>query len=54
MLDKTHASAWPGPAGAVWSLNVCPFEGEWEHRVAGAGYDRHVMCWNLSSRIQRL
>jgi hypothetical protein len=36
----------------VWSLNVCPFEGDWEHRVAGAGYDRHVMCWNLSSRVQ--
>ena len=41
-----------GPAGAVWSLNVCPYEGEWEHRVAGAGYDRHVMCWNLASRVQ--
>ena len=26
-----------GPAGAVWALDVCPFEGEWEHRVAGAG-----------------
>ena len=41
-----------GPAGAVWSLNVCPFEGDWDHRVAGAGYDRHVMCWNLASRVQ--
>ena len=41
-----------GPAGAVWALDVCEFEGEWEHRVAGAGYDRHVMCWNLSSRVQ--
>ena len=33
-------------------MDVCEFEGEWEHRVAGAGYDRHVMCWNLSSRVQ--
>ena len=41
-----------GPAGAVWALDVCPFDGEWEHRVAGAGYDRHVMCWNLASRVQ--
>ena len=41
-----------GPAGAVWALDVCEFEGEWEHRVAGAGYDRHVMCWNLASRVQ--
>ena len=41
-----------GPAGAVWALDVCEFEGEWKDRVAGAGYDRHVMCWNLSSRIQ--
>ena len=41
-----------GPAGAVWALDVCEFEGEWQHRVAGAGYDRHVMCWNLASRVQ--
>ena len=20
-----------GPAGAVWSLDVCPYEGDWEH-----------------------
>ena len=41
-----------GPAGAVWALDVCEFEGEWQHRVACAGYDRHVMCWNLASRVQ--
>ena len=41
-----------GPAGAIWSLNVCPFEGEWKDRVACVGYDRHVFAWDLASRIQ--
>ena len=31
-----------GPAGAVWSLNVCPVAGEWEHRDKSA--DTHCTC----------